>query len=429
MNVFADTGSDSWLWDLAGLLTIPALILLNGLFVAAEFALVSVRKTRIEELAARDVAGSRAVLNAIRHLSRSIAATQLGITLTSLGLGFVVEPSLASLLQSLFVELTGEQYRLISHTIAAPVAFFLITFLHVVFGELIPKTMALQIPDRTALWLARPLMIFAIITRPMILLMNGVANFILRRLGFQVVTGEEMVHSVEELMLLIEDTEEAGILDEDQAEFVQNVFRLSDKHVGACMVPRDKMAALELHTPPEKVLEAVRSGAHTRMPVYDTDPNEIVGIVNTKDLFHLFSLQGIVVLQDALYPALFLKPDENLDNALRLFRKAKRPMALVRNDEGVILGLITLEDVLEEIIGDIEDEHDQPKRRKMTRPRRPLKMAETAPLLRRRADSKPIPLPQIAAQVREKAAQPVSNPPVPPSPPSQPAGDLQSRDR
>ena len=370
MTFLAELGADSLLWDGVELLAIPALIVLNGLFVAAEFALVSVRKTRVEELVAHGVAGARAVSNATRNLSRSIAGTQLGITLTSLGLGFVVEPSLASLFKRLFVWLGGEESRLVGHSIAAPLAFVLITFLHVVFGELIPKTMALQVPDRTALWLARPLIIFATITRPMILLMNGLANYILRLMGFQRVTGEEMVHSVEELMLLIEDTEEAGILDEDQAEFVQNVFRLSDKRVGACMVPRDKMAALELHSPPEKVLEAVRSGAHTRMPVYDTDPNEIVGIVNTKDLFFLFSLQGVVVLQDALYPALFLKPDENLDNALRLFRKAKRPMALVRDDEGVILGLITLEDVLEEIVGDIEDEHDQPLR-KVPRMRRP----------------------------------------------------------
>jgi len=384
VNAFADLGADPWVWDVVGLLTIPALILLNGLFVAAEFALVSVRKTRIEELAGQGVAGARAVLNTIRNLSRSIAATQLGITLTSLGLGFVVEPSLASLFQRGLVWLTGGEHLVIAHSLAATVAFILITFLHVVFGELIPKTIALQIPDRAALWLARPLTIFAIVTRPMILLMTSLANVILRWLGYQRVTGEEMVHSVEELMLLIEDTEEAGILDEDQAEFVQNVFRLSNKRVADCMVPRDKMATLELHTPPDKVLEAVRTGAHTRMPIYDTDPNDIVGIVNTKDLFYLFSLQGVVVLQDALYPALFLKPEENLDNALRLFRKAKRPMALVRDDEGVILGLITLEDVLEEIVGDIEDEHDQPMRR-VPRTRRPLTLVDTLPVLRKRS--------------------------------------------
>jgi CBS domain containing-hemolysin-like protein len=180
-----------------------------------------------------------------------------------------------------------------------------------------------------------------------------------------------MVHSVDELMLLIEDTEEAGILDPDQAEFVQNVFHLSDKKVGDCLVPREKMAALELNTPPDKVLEAVRNGAHTRMPVYDTELDNIVGIVNTKDLFHLFSLRGVVILQDALYPALFLKPDETMANALRLFRKARRPMALVRDDNLHILGLITLEDVLEEIVGDIEDEHDRPTPKVTIRFRRP----------------------------------------------------------
>src|SRR5437868_9824357 len=169
-----------------------------------------------------------------------------------------------------------------------------------------------------------------------------------------------MGHSVEELVLLIEDTEEAGILEPEQAEFVQNVFRLSGKKVRNCLVPQDKMATLELHTPPDRVLEAVRHGAHTRMPVYEGTLDNIVGIVNTKDLFYLFSLQGVVVLEDAMYPPLFLKPDESVATALRLFRSAHRPMALVRDDDSKILGLITLEDVLEEIVGDIEDEHDRP---------------------------------------------------------------------
>src|SRR5205807_7362385 len=146
----------------------------------------------------------------------------------------------------------------------------------------------------------------------------------------------------------------------DQAELVQNVFRLTKKSVADCMVPREKMAALELTAPLEQVLEIVRSSAHTRLPVYSANLDNIVGIVNTKNLFFLLSLRGVVVLEDALYPALFLKPDEEIANGLRLFKKAKRPMALVRNEEGKILGLITLEDILEEIIGDIEDEHDRP---------------------------------------------------------------------
>jgi CBS domain containing-hemolysin-like protein len=370
--VFAAAEDGSWwTWALLALVTVPALIALNGLFTAAEFALVSLRRTRLEELIQQGATGARAALAALDGLGRSIAATQLGITLSSIGLGFLGEPALADLLAPAFRPLPAGWRGFTTHTAATGLAFLLVTFLHVVFGELIPKTIALQTSDRLALWLARPLLAFARFSGPLILLMNGTANLILRQLGYHPATGEEAVHSVEELMLLIEDTEEAGLLDPDQADFVQNVFRLSTKRVADCMVPRDKMAALELSTPPDRVLEAVRTGAHTRMPVYEGPPDNIVGIVNTKDLFYLFSLQGVVVLQDALYPALFLHPKESIANALRLFRKAKRPMALVRDDDGHILGLITLEDVLEEIVGDIEDEHDRPTPRLPPRGRRP----------------------------------------------------------
>lgn len=355
-----DPATHHWLWDVLGLLSIPVLVAVNGLFVATEFSLVSVRKTRIEELVGRGVAGAKAVEAALGQLDRSIAATQLGITLASIGLGWTGQPALAELIGPLFEILPGHWHSSAVNTVAAALAFVLITFMHVVFGELIPKALALEGPDRTALWMAKPLRVFARLTRPLILLMGGTSNAILRLLGCRPATGEEAVHSLEELELLIEDTEEAGLLAPEQADYIQNVFRLSGKRVKDCLVPRDKMAALELHTPPDKVLEAVRLGAHTRMPVYEADLDNIVGIVNTKDLFFLFSLQGVVVLQDALYPALFLKPDQPLGDALKLFRKSHRPMALVRGDDGKVLGLITLEDILEEIIGDIEDEHDLP---------------------------------------------------------------------
>lgn len=355
---------------IVGLLSVPALVALNGLFVAAEFALVSVRKTRIEELIQRGEASAQAVLRAIEHLDDSIAATQLGITLASIGLGFLGEPALAALIRPLFLYLPDGWQGVTTHSVATLLAFFLITFAHVVFGELIPKSVALQMPDRAALWLASPLMLFARFTRPVINLMNGTGNGLLRLAGFRSTSGEDMVHSVEELLLLIEDTEEAGILEPDQADLVENVFRLTNKRVGACMVPRERMATLELNTAPEQILEAVRSSAHTRMPVYEGEVDNIVGIVNTKDLFYLFSLQGVVILQDALYPALFLPPEESIANALRLFRKAHRPMALVRDNAGRILGLITLEDVVEEIVGELEDEHDRPTPR-LTLKRRP----------------------------------------------------------
>jgi putative hemolysin len=379
MLVLAQEGS--WAWQALGLLCIPILMVLNGLFVAAEFALVSVRKTRVEEMVQQGVRGARSVEAALAHLDRSIAATQLGITLASIALGWTGEPALADLLGPLFDSLPVHWHRSATHTVAVVLAFLLITFMHVVFGELIPKALALQTSDQTALWLAKPLWVFARLTRPLILLMSGTSALILRLFGLKAVTGEEAVHSVEELALLIEDTEEAGILEPEQAEFVQNVFRLSDKQVRDCLVPRDKMAALELRTPPDKVMEAVRQGAHTRMPVYEGEMDNIVGIVNTKDLFFLFSQQGVVVLHDALYPPLFLKPEQSLGDALRLFQRAHRPMALVRDEDGKVLGLITLEDILEEIVGDIEDEHDRPAPRlKLWRRRLQLPRSKSNPL-------------------------------------------------
>ncbi len=351
--------SSGLVWTLLSLLLVPALILLNGLFVAAEFALVSVRKTRVEELIQRGVKRATLVLQVISQLDNAIAATQLGITLASIGLGFVGEPALAQLIRPIFNSLPDSWQGWVTHSAATVIAFSIITFLHVVFGELIPKTLALQLPDRVALWLAGPLLLFAAASRPLIYLINRSGNAIIRWTGFKP-AGGALVHSVEELLLLIEDTEEAGILDADQADLVENIFRLSSKQVRDCLVPRDRMSTLELNTAPDAVLAAVRSGSHTRMPVYEGEVDNIVGIVNTKDLFYLFSLQGVVVLHDALYPALFLRPDESVANALRLFKKAHRPMALVRDQEGRILGLITLEDILEEIVGDIEDEHDRP---------------------------------------------------------------------
>jgi CBS domain containing-hemolysin-like protein len=352
-----------WVWDVLGLLTIPALVTLNAFFVAAEFSLIAVRKTRIEELVQQGVTRAQGVHDALININRTIAATQLGITLASLALGWVGEPALARLIQPLFAFMEGEWSFVSAHGVAIVVTFALITFMHVVLGEQFPKNLALQEPDRISLWVARPLNVFARLTRPFGNLMSFVCNRLLRLIGYEPATGEESVHSVEELLLLIEDTEEAGILEPEQADIVENVFRLADKKVADCMVPKEKMAGLDLNMNPDQVLEAVRKGAHTRMPVYDGQIDKIVGIVNTKDLFHLYSLRGVAVLDDALYPATFLDPQESVSTALLLFRRSRKPMALVRNAEDHILGLITLEDVLEEIVGEIQDEHDRPMRK------------------------------------------------------------------
>jgi CBS domain containing-hemolysin-like protein len=342
------------------LLSIPALVLLNGFFVAAEFALVAVRKTRVDELVEQGVPRAKAVSDAIANLDRTIAATQLGITIASIALGWVGEATLASLMQPWFTFLPENQAFLTRHALAVAIAFSLVTFMHVVLGELMPKTVALQTPDKTALWVSPPLNLFARITRPLVSVMNGTGNWLLRRIGYTPSGSEEAVHSVAELRMLVEDTAEEGLIDEDQEAMLLNVFALTDKTVRDCMVPREKMSSLDVNSPPDKVLEVARLGAHTRLPVFETNPDNIVGIVNTKDLFFLFSTSGVVLLEDALYPATFLDPEEPVANAFRLFRKSHRPMAIVRDSAGIVRGLITLEDVLEEIVGDIEDEHDVP---------------------------------------------------------------------
>jgi CBS domain containing-hemolysin-like protein len=354
--LFAETGDADPTKLVIGLVAIPILVAINGYFVAAEFALVAVRASRVQELVNQKRAGSASLLAAVADLNKSVAACQLGITVASLALGFVSEPAIHRLIHPLFAGLPAEWGRAASILITLS----LITYMHVVFGEQMPKIAALQESERVGLWVARSVNVFARFTGPLIKLMNGSSAWFLRRLGYKAGGEEGEIHTVDELRILVEDTEEAGLLDADQADMVLNVFALADKKVRDCLVPRDKMSALDVATPPDKVLEIARLGAHTRMPVYEGTPDKIVGIVNTKDLFFLFSTSGAVVLEDALYPATFLDPDEPVSNAFRLFRKSHRPMAVVRDAAGVVHGLVTLEDVLEEIVGDIEDEHDVP---------------------------------------------------------------------
>ncbi len=354
--LLAEAGEPSQALLIAGLVAIPLLVAINGYFVAAEFALVAIRGSRVEELVNQKRTGAKALMAAITDLDRSVAACQLGITVASLALGFVSEPAIHGLIHPLFTSLPSEWGRVASILITLS----LITYMHVVFGEQMPKLAALQDSEWVGLWVARPVNTFARVSSPLIKLMNGSSAWFLRRLGYKADGEEGEIHTVDELRILVEDTEEAGLLDPDQADMVLNVFALTDKTVRDCMVPREKMSALDVATPPDKVLEIARLGAHTRMPVFEGTPDKIVGIVNTKDLFFLFSTSGAVVLEDALYPATFLDPEEPVANAFRLFRKSHRPMAVVRDSEGKVLGLITLEDVLEEIVGDIEDEHDVP---------------------------------------------------------------------
>ena len=341
-----------------GLLAIPALILVNAFFVAAEFSLVAVRKTRVEELVNQGRPRAKALLAAVENLNDSVAAAQLGITVASLALGLVSEPALHGLIAPLLEALPAAWQGAASRALSVALTLALVTFFHVVFGEQMPKIAALESTERIALLVAAPLALFSRAARPLIRAMNGTSIWVLRRLGYAAAGGEGEVHTVEELRLLVEDTEEAGLLAPQQADVVMNVFALSNKTVRDVMVPWDRVAALDVGTPPDQILATVRAGAHTRLPVYDGTPDNIVGVVNTKDLFYLFSLNGVVALIDAVYEPVFLEADVPVAVALELFRKAHRHLAVVREESGKVVGILTLEDVLEEIVGEIEDEHD-----------------------------------------------------------------------
>lgn len=284
----------------------------------------------------------------------------MGITVASIGLGFVGEPAAARILQPMFQWVIPSLKDVTIHGIATIIAFLGVTFIHVVFGELIPKTLALRSPEKASLAVASTIIFFNLITLPIIKLMNGTALLVIRLLGFSALEIPSVVHSVEELKLLIEDTEEAGIIEAEQATFLQNVFQLSSKTVFQCMIPKSKMAMIELNMPFDEVMDLVRVGGHTRMPVYDKDVDNIVGIVNTKDLFYLITAKGVVVLEDALYPVIFMKPNMTIATALKIFKSSHRHMGVIRDEEGHIHGLITFEDILEEIVGEIEDEQDRP---------------------------------------------------------------------
>jgi CBS domain containing-hemolysin-like protein len=343
------------------LFAVPVLVFINGFFVAAEFALVSVRKTRIEEMVNGGIVGASKVQKIIGNLDQTIAATQLGITIASIGLGFVGEPAAARIILPLFQWVIPDWKEVTVHGIATVIAFVGVTFIHVVFGELIPKTLALRAPEKASIAVSSTMLLFNFFTLPIIKMMNGTALFMIRRMGISVSEVPVIAHSVEELKLLIEDTEEAGILEAEQATFLQNVFQLSSKTVSDCMSPREKMGMIELSLPFEQVMELIRDGGHTRMPVFDKEIDNVVGIVNTKDLFYLISAKGVVVLEDALYPVIFMKPESTIAHALKIFKNSHRHMAVVRDEVSQqVLGLITFEDILEEIVGEIEDEHDRP---------------------------------------------------------------------
>jgi CBS domain containing-hemolysin-like protein len=345
--------------SLLGLLAIALLILTNAYFVATEFALVAVRRTQIELWVSEGRRGAAAAASAIDGLDDAIAATQLGITLASIALGFVGEPALARLIAPMLTAV-GLGAVAAVHSIAIALAFAAITFLHVVVGELAPKAIALDHPGRVALFCARPLLIFGRVFRIVLVLMNGAGNALVRTLGVQPAGHGQAVHSPEELSMLVSEARAAGKIRPYAGRILGNVFRLSRTRVRDVMVPRSAVLAIDRSIATDELLDLLRESGFTRLPVYDGELDDVVGILHTKDLFHVYARERVVHLTDAIRPVTFIRSDLAVVDALRQFRRGRRHLAVVRDGNGPVLGVCTLEDILEEIVGEIEDEHDQP---------------------------------------------------------------------
>lgn len=332
------------------------LVFLNGFFVAAEFAIVKVRSSQIALQAGNTSKKAAEII--INHLDGFLAATQLGITLASLGLGWVGEEVVAEIILASMNSWGFTMSEELAHRIALPTAFVLITILHIVFGELAPKSLAIRYPTTTTLAVAIPLRIFYFIFRPFIILLNGFANFILKLFGIKPI-GDHAFHSEEELRLIIAESEEGGAIESSERELIQNVFDFDDRIVKQVMIPRAKISAINVNSSLTEALQYSMQEGYSRYPVFDKSLDDIKGVVLSKAIVHHYINKTNKTFQEIVQPAQFVTENKRIDHLLREFQKKRFQIAIVINEYGSTVGMVTLEDILEELVGEIQDEYDQ----------------------------------------------------------------------
>ncbi|MFY9578130.1 MAG: hemolysin family protein [Gaiellaceae bacterium] len=333
------------------LIAVGVLILLNAFFVAAEYGLVTARRTRIIELHHEGNRRARDVIKITSDPPRFISAMQLGVTLTSLGIGALGEHALAKAFDPLMAT-----------ALAVAIAYLILTYLHVVIGELVPKGVALQHSEGTALAVSAPVRAFFTLFRPLIWVLQRSTEVVLRWLGLQPPGGEDDVLSEAELRMLVSQSTQHGEIEQQEQEMLYKVFDFADKEAADVMVPRPEVVALSIDLPPEQCLEAVMDAPFTRYPVYRGTLDDIVGILHVRDLFHAMRERGMaeVKIEDIVRPAHIVPETKDLAALLTEFRRTNQHMAIVVDEYGEMEGIVTLEDLLEEIVGEIEDEFDLP---------------------------------------------------------------------
>lgn len=342
------------------------LVLGNGFFVASEFALVAVRKSRIEALAVDGDKAAERLLGLLNNLNAYISATQLGITLFSLGLGYVAEPAIVKVIEPLLISLgqaTGAEFLnspTLAHTVSFIIAFTLITFLHIVFGELAPKTMALELSERVSMVVALPLLVFYKIFNYPIRLLDWTGTKTVRLFGLESSGEHGSSYTEDEIRQLVKSSHESGHLNEEEQKLINRVFEFSDTTVREAMIPRTEIFAIPANSTLEEIAKAFREHGYSRLPVYGDSLDDMRGVLHGKDIMqYLLVKERMFKLERVLKKPYYVVDTARLEDVLRQMQKEKFHFGFVVDEHGGIEGIITLEDLLEEIVGDISDEHDE----------------------------------------------------------------------
>lgn len=334
------------------------IVFANGFFVVAEFALVKVRITQINEQLKRGRRFAPLAQHILEHLDSYLSACQLGITFTSLGLGWVGEPLLAEMLREPFhsIGMVNEQ---VLHVFSFAVSFGILTFLHIVLGEQAPKMLAIQKAETAMMIVAFPLQLFYRVFGPVIWILNVCANFVLRTIGINPVRPAELVHSAEELEMMVYEGARTGVLTKTEQELISSIFEFSNTTAKEIMVPRTEVIAINMDTSRERLIQIVTEEGYSRMPVYKDSIDNIIGCIYTKDLISLLEHRDLIVLHDIIRPAYFVPDAKKISQLMKELQLQKIHMAIVIDEFGGTEGIVTMEDILEEIVGEIHDEYDE----------------------------------------------------------------------
>jgi CBS domain containing-hemolysin-like protein len=332
------------------------LVFANGFFVATEFAIVKIRATRLQALVDEGRPGAGAALKMVEKLDGYLSATQLGITLASLGLGWLGEPAFAHLLEPLVAQVMPEGAREpVARSVSVAISFAIITFLHIVVGELAPKSLAIQRAEATTLTVALPMRLFYFLFYPAIWLLNGIAGRLLRAFGLRAASETHEAHSEDELKVILSSSAQAGAITTARAELLERSLEMAQKTARQVMVPRNQVKFLDVEDPLEKCISDARAAGHTWLPVCRGSLDEVEGVVNAKDLFFLLSRGELHNLAQVQRPVLFVPENVTLEQLLAEFRRRRRQMALVVDEHGGTSGLVSIADVVAEVVGDVAE--------------------------------------------------------------------------